>query len=111
MNINQKDIVLLPYPFTDLQGAKVRPALVVSNDALNRKSEDCILVPLTTVLKEEPYSIIITPADLSFGKLIQQSRIRVDKIFSVQKRLIITRIGTLKEDIFEKVKDELGNIF
>ena len=46
MIVNQKEIVLLPYPFTDLKGAKVRPVLIISNNLFNKKSEDCITVPL-----------------------------------------------------------------
>lgn len=34
MNVHQKEIVLLPYPFSDLEGKKVRPAVIVSNDKL-----------------------------------------------------------------------------
>tara|TARA_Y100000310_G_scaffold307959_1_gene350588 strand:- start:270 stop:599 length:330 start_codon:yes stop_codon:yes gene_type:complete len=105
--MNQKDIVLLPYPFSDLTGTKVRPALVISNNTLNRKSEDCILVPLTTIIKDEPYSVNISQGDISSGKLIRPSRIRVDKIFSVQKSLIIKKICSLKEETFVKVKVEI----
>ena len=38
MHINQKELVLLPYPFSDLEGTKVRPAIVVSNNSFNKKS-------------------------------------------------------------------------
>jgi len=37
MIINQKEIVLLPFPFSDLEGTRVRPALVISNNELNKK--------------------------------------------------------------------------
>ena len=60
MIINQKEIVLLPFPFSDLEVTRVRPGLVVSNDELNKKSEDCIMVPLTTVIKDEPYSALLS---------------------------------------------------
>ena len=40
MNIRQKEIVLLPYPFSDLEGKKVRPAVILSNDKFNEKSEN-----------------------------------------------------------------------
>ncbi len=111
MNLKQREIVLLPYLFTDLEGKKVRPALVVSNNAFNDKSDDVIMVPLTSVLKQEPYSIIINQKDLSSGKLIKTSRIRADKIFSVEKSLAIMKIGVLSNTIFEKVKNELLKIF
>ena len=111
MEIKQKELVLLPYPFSDLEGTKVRPALVVSNDILNRKSDDCITVPLTTVIKDEPYSILIEPDDLSSGKLLKQSRIRIDKIFTVQKDLIIMKIGMINDKTFEKIKSEINKLF
>ena len=111
MNINQKEVVLLPYPFSNLEGIKVRPGLVVSNNQFNRKSDDCIMVPLTTVIKNEPYSIIIDSENLSSGKLIKQSRIRTDKIFSIEKSLIRMKIGTLNDNSFDKVNKEISSMF
>ena len=111
MNLRQKEIVLLPYPFSDLEGKKVRPALVISNDTFNDKSDDVIMIPLTSVLKQEQYSIIINQKDLSSGKLIKTSRIRADKIFSVEKSLAIMKIGVLSNAVFEKVKSKILKIF
>lgn len=111
MNVNQKEIVLLPYPFSDLQGAKVRPAIVVSNDFFNRKSADCIMIPLTTVIKDEPYSIIINQEDLSSGKLLKSSRARADKVFAVKKDLITRKLGMVSDKTFEKIKVEIFKMF
>jgi len=111
MNVQQKEIVLLPYPFSDLEGTKVRPALVVSNNFFNKKSDDCIMVPLTTVIKDEPYSILINQEDLSSGKLLKPSRIRIDKIFTVEKNLIVMKIGAINDKTFEKIKDEISKLF
>lgn len=111
MIIRQKEIVLLSYPFTNLEGTKVRPAIVISSDFFNKKSDDCIMVPLTTVIKEEPYSIFITQANLSSGKLLRPSRIRVDKIFTVEKKLAIMKIGTINNKTFEEIKSEIMKIF
>ena len=111
MKINQKEVILLSYPFSNLGGTKVRPALVVSNNQFNKKSDDCIMVPLTTVIKDEPYSIIINQEDLDSGKLMKKSRIRADKIFSVEKSLIKMKIGVLNNNIFDMVKREIYNMF
>jgi len=111
MQVNQKEIVLLPYPFSNLEGTKVRPALVVSNSQFNKKSNDCILVPLTTVIRDEPYSIVIEQDNMSFGRLLKTSRIRVDKIFCIEKNLITMKIGKLKDNSFDKVKGEILGIF
>jgi mRNA interferase MazF len=111
MNIKQKELVLLPYPFTDQGGTKVRPALVISNDIFNKKSNDCILIPLTTVIKDEPYSILISQENLSSGKLLKLSRIRVDKIFTIDKSLIMMKMGAIDNKTFEKIKSEILKIF
>jgi len=90
---------------------KVRPALVVSNKSFNKKSADCIMVPLTTVIKDEPYSVVIDNDDMNSGKLVKQSRIRTDKIFSVEKSLVIMKIGTIKDKTFDKIKAEIFKMF
>ena len=111
MQINQKEVVLLPYPFSNFEGMKVRLALVVSNDFFNKKSADCIMVPLTTVIKDEPYSVIIDDEDMDSGKLVKPSRIRADKIFSIEKNLVTMKIGVIKDKTFEKVKSEIFKMF
>ena len=111
MQVNQKEIVLLLYPFSDLEGKKVRPALVVSNDQFNKKSADCVMVPLTTVIKEEPYSITLWQENLSSGKLLKPSMIRADKIFTVQKSLVTMKIARLNDKTFEELKQEIFKIF
>lgn len=111
MEAKQKEIVLLPYPFSNLEGTKVRPTVIISNDSFNKRSADCIMVPLTTVIKNEPYSVIINQEDLTSGKLLKTSRIRIDKIFAVEKRIIIMSIGMISNSTFEKIKQEILKMF
>lgn len=111
MNFNQGDLVLLPYPFSDQEGTKVRPGIIVSNETFNRKSQDFIMVPLTTVLRDEPFSFIINQENLKSGKLLRPSRIRIDKIFTVNKKLVITGIGTVSEVTLRKIKIEMEKLF
>ena len=106
MKTLQKEIVLIPYPFSNLEEKKVRPALVISNNFLNNKSKDCLLAPLTSVIKDEPFSILIEQKDLSSGKLIRSSRIKLDKLFVIEKNKIVFKIGILNEQTFDKVKEE-----
>jgi mRNA interferase MazF len=63
---NQRDIVLVPIPFTDLTSKRRRPVVVVSNDEYNHQAAD--------------YSFTVIAADLAIGSLRKASRIRVDKI-------------------------------
>ncbi|MAG78216.1 hypothetical protein CL616_02505 [archaeon] len=109
--MKQKNLILIEYPSTDFESVKIRPALIISNDKLNIMSEDCIMVPLTTIMKDLPYSIIIQPNDLESGKLIKTSRIRIDRITSIKKDLIIKKIGVLNNKQFFNVKKEIKNLF
>ena len=111
MQVNQKELVLLPYPFSNFEGTKVRPALVVSKEDFNKKSADCIMVPLTSIIKNEPYSVIIDNKDLLSGEIARQSRIRADKIFCVEKNLVSMKIGKINDKTFEKVKEEIFKMF
>ncbi|ABQ27965.1 type II toxin-antitoxin system PemK/MazF family toxin [Geotalea uraniireducens] len=46
MNFSKGDIILLPYPFTDLKTTKVRPAVIVASG--QGKYADLFLVPITS---------------------------------------------------------------
>ena len=108
MNPKQCDIVLLAVPFSDQTTQKVRPAVVVSNDFLNTTSEDIILVPLTSILKDDPYSVFIEQKDLSSGELLKPSRARADKIFTMHKSRIYMNIGIVREEILRAISQEIA---
>jgi mRNA interferase MazF len=107
----QKELVLLPYPFSDQVKSKVRPAIIVSNDIFNKRCEDCIMVPLTTIIKDEPFSLIINQNNLESGKLLKQSRIRIDKLFTIKKNLIMMKIGKINNQMLIKIKSEINKVF
>src|SRR3989338_5376270 len=111
MIFQQKEIVLLPYPFNNQGGTKVRPAIIVSNDNFNKRCEDCVMIPLTTVIKDEPFSILINQDCLESGKLLKPSRIRIDKIFTIKKSLIMMKIGRVNDEMLAKIKSEISRVF
>ncbi len=111
MIFQQKELVLLPYPFSDQGGSKVRPAIIISNDNFNKRCEDCIMIPLTTVIKDEPFSLVINQDSLESGKLLKQSRVRIDKIFTIKKNLIIMKIGKINDKALERIKIEINKVF
>ena len=111
MNYKQKELVLLPYPFTDQDGTKMRPAIVISNDSFNNKCPDRIMVPITSVIKEDPCSIMISQNDLASGKLDKISRIKLDKVFSIDKHKIVISFGKVNDQIFNKVLSEIKKLF
>jgi mRNA interferase MazF len=110
MTVTQRDIVLLRFPFSELRGSKVRPALVISNNPYNSKSEDFIAVAITSNLKIRGYSIFLTNEDLERGNLIVSSKIKPDKIFSANKKLVRMNIGKVKNAIHEKTISSISEI-
>ena len=62
------------------------------------------MIPLTTVLKNVPYSVEISQTDLEFGEMIKVSRARTDKIFAVDKNLIEIKLGKVSKKTFELIK-------
>jgi mRNA interferase MazF len=101
--ISQRDIVLLTFPFSDLRSVKVRPAIVLSNNQYNRNSEDFIAVPLTSNLRPTNYSILITNNELERGNLIVNSRVKVDRVFSVSQRLVRMKIGIIRTGVHRSI--------
>lgn len=107
---NQRDLVLVPVPFTDLSSSKVRPVIVISNNTYNSKAEDIIVTGVTSVLKSEPYSIDLDDKHLEQGKLPLPSRIKCDKIYSLSKKIIVRKVGRIKSEKLNEIRKELARL-
>lgn len=88
----QWDIVLVPFPFSDLTGKKQRPALVVSSDMYNTWC-NVMLIGIYGNAWLPLYTYPLTPQDLSTGIMNKPSFIRYQNIFSIHTGLIIKTIG------------------
>ena len=102
---------MLSLPFSDLTSSKVRPVIVISDDSHNKRSEDMIVVPMTANLKIAEYTLLVTNKDLESGKLIKDSKIKTDRIFSISQKVIKMKIGKIKGEVMKKVKEELLKLF
>jgi len=71
--LRQRDIVLIPIPFTDLASQKKRPAIIISSDAYNESNEDIVVVALTSNIEPREFSVVLTDDDLedSLSKLTE----------------------------------------
>ncbi|PIN85194.1 MAG: hypothetical protein COV47_03445 [Candidatus Diapherotrites archaeon CG11_big_fil_rev_8_21_14_0_20_37_9] len=58
MTYNQADIILLPFPYSDLSSSKKRPALVISNNKFNSFSNDFICCLITTNPQKRQFKCI-----------------------------------------------------
>jgi mRNA interferase MazF len=107
----QGDILLIPFPYSDLSATKQRPVLVLSNSSYNMTHHDLVVAAITSNITDREYIIIFTTADLDEGQLRVESGIRSDKIYTFSNRIVIKKFGHLRHEIFAEVKQQLGNLF
>jgi mRNA interferase MazF len=99
------NIVLIPFPYTDLSGSKLRPALILAETSL-----DVTVSFITTQLQwQEVTDIILQPSFLNGIKKI--SLIRLSKIATVKKTLITGKIGTINQAQSADLNKNLKIIF
>ncbi|MCB9046362.1 MAG: type II toxin-antitoxin system PemK/MazF family toxin [Chitinophagales bacterium] len=92
----QGDIVIVNFPFTDHEGSKPRPAIVVSNSRVN-KSTDVILAAITTTLLNDDFSYPINKKKLTTPLHNEFCEVRCHKLFLAEKSIIIKKISALKK--------------
>ena len=102
----QGDIVMVPFPFSDLSRIRKRPVLVLSKSAYLNECDDVITCGITSNLKDSKYSVLINNSDLIEGNIPLESRIKADKLFTLEQGIIIKKIGRINKEIFNKVKRE-----
>jgi mRNA interferase MazF len=110
MTPEQRDIVLIPVPFSDLTSIKRRPVLVLSTTSHNRRSEDVLVAAITSNLTRHRHTIRITPAHLESGELKRTSVILADKIYTLSKTIIVKRLGKLSAATFRRVLTEMDKV-
>lgn len=110
MTYKQGDILLIPIPFSDLSSSKKRPVLVVSNTEYNSKTEDIVVVAITSNLDSKQYSIEFNNRDMLEGQLKVTSSIRTDKVYTLSKYIVVKKFGSVRNDIIEKVKEGINKL-
>ncbi|MBY0435398.1 MAG: type II toxin-antitoxin system PemK/MazF family toxin [Cyclobacteriaceae bacterium] len=108
MDINQGDIVAVDFPFSDGSGIKRRPALVISNDVIN-KTGDVVLMQVTSKFKNDVLTIALQPKEIS-SPLPLQSFLRVHKLFTIDRKLVVKKLSKLNENAFDSVLAKLFEI-
>lgn len=93
------DVVVVPFPFSDLTQSKKRPALVISV----LEGDDLILCQITSQLIKDNYSILIDDKDFKEGSLKQQSNLRPNRIFTADSHVVLYRVGNLKSDKLNEI--------
>ena len=99
------DVVAVPFPFTDRDATKRRPALVISNEKFNKQHNQIVLTMITTATDN------VWPSDVSLINW-QKAGLKVAchfrlKIFTLDQSLILKAIGHLSSKDVKSVKAAL----
>ncbi|MES2266581.1 MAG: type II toxin-antitoxin system PemK/MazF family toxin [Bacteroidota bacterium] len=97
------DVVVIPFPFSDLSGSKRRPALVLAD----LPGDDIILCQITSQQHSDKFAVPLTSADFDSGNLPVTSNIRPTRIFTADKNIIVKKSGTVKSSVLSQVTQVL----
>ena len=111
MKLEPGDLVLVPFPFTDLTSSKTRPALVLSSASYHAAGADVICCAVTSNLSNAAHSVLVEQADMARGKLVATSRVKVDKVAALQRTLARRKVGSLKPKVLAQVLKEFRSLF
>lgn len=103
------DVVLVPFPFTESNYTKVRPALIVSTDILSTKTGKYFLVMITSALHARAYGDVLI-SDLRLAGLPAESIVRPSKIATLEEASFVRRIGALAAAERKEVSDRLRKL-
>lgn len=84
-------VVLVAFPFSNLKGQKIRPALVLANVEFN----NLILCQITSKPYTSKISILLKSTDFATGGLPVISYVRPDKLFTADTTIIKNTVGQL----------------
>ncbi|MYE47302.1 MAG: type II toxin-antitoxin system PemK/MazF family toxin [Chloroflexi bacterium] len=95
MTFEPLDVVVVPFPFTDRQAVKRRPAIVVSAPEFNRNHEQSVLAMVTSSTRD-PWPSDVPLEDWRDANLTVPCRVRL-KLFTLDHGLVLRRLGALSE--------------
>ncbi len=102
-------VVLVRYPFTDLSGAKVRPAIIITPDEFLKRMDDVICLFISSAVPESnkrlPTDFVLETTHPSFSKtgLKYCSVLRCHKLALLSKRLVERVMGEIDQPLMTEV--------
>ena len=104
------DIVLVPFPFTDLETAKKRPALALAWVTSKTLPSLAIVAMVTSQIESETIVGDYLLKDWKGAGLFHPSKVRLAKVVSVEEKIVEKKLGTLVKKDAEGVKKELWKV-
>jgi len=102
----QGDIVLTQFPFTDLSGSKLRPAVIISNDKLNA-SGDHVCIQITSKKFNDDCFFALKDSSVTIP-LKLDSGIRLQKIFTINSAIVKQKISAVRESTLAEIIEAIN---
>ena len=108
-SFSQGDVVLVPFPFTDLSAIKQRPALVLSPDRSNKVRPDLVVAAITSQIPPTlgDDEMLLSGNELKESGLPKPSIIKLSKIFTIHQGLIRKKIGYVSDSTRGEILEKL----
>ncbi len=100
------DLVLVPFPFTDLAARKVRPA-VVADVGMG----DWILCQMTSRRNRRADDIAVTQQDMQTGRLRAASWVRPGRLHTLNGGLVGRTVGQITANKMEEISAAIRGLF
>lgn len=100
------DVVVLPFPYSNLSSSKRRPAFVVAD----LDGDDIILCQITSQAVKDKYAVSIIDSDFKEGSLKKSSNIRPNRLFTADKNIILRKIGSVRSEVVKVVLEKIFDI-
>lgn len=95
------EVVLVPFPFSNLSQSKVRPAVCLADAGRG----DWILCQITSSPYGDPAAVALDAADFASGGLLVASFARPGKLFTAHSGLMVRSVGRLTDAAFQQILD------
>ncbi len=100
------ELVLIPFPYSDLQSSKKRPVMVLTAPD---RHEDFIGLAVTSV-EHKQAALQIGPANLIHGTLPKPCWIRFDKVFTLSESSVVKTFGAVSPQTIRAVLQGLCSV-
>jgi len=112
VSLSKGDIVLVPFPFTDLSQTKLRPAVVLWVDPQGQDITLCF-VSSQNLDCISPSEFMLESSEPEFERtgLEVTSKVRVTKLVTIEQRLIQRRLGYLGAEQMRRLNQTLTQVF
>ena len=104
------DVVWAPFPFTNLEETKIRPVLILA-DVRERGQPDWIVCEVTSGPVTHDSAIEIRRGDMRSGRLPQRSRVRPNRLTTLDERVFAGLIGRVTDAKQAEVRAAVRALF